>query len=187
MKTITLTITLAEDTIFSEHAATEGGHKSLSYVPGSALLGCAAAKLYRHLTPATAWDLFHSGKVRFTNGYPLSNTGKPSYPAPNNWHHTKEDANQVFIGSKHFFDENKQPKQVRAGFYTEDRVVVSVLRESRMKTAVDPITRMAKDAQLFDYQFIPANYRFRSEIHIDDDIEQNTIENLLKLFMASYC
>lgn len=102
MKTITLTITLAEDTIFSEHAATEGGHKSLSYVPGSALLGCAAAKLYRHLTPATAWDLFHSGKVRFTNGYPLSNTGKPSYPAPNNWHHTKEDANQVFIGSKHF-------------------------------------------------------------------------------------
>ncbi|MCL4555910.1 MAG: hypothetical protein M1572_03360 [Gammaproteobacteria bacterium] len=182
MKTIILTITLAEDTIFSEHAATEGGHKSLSYVPGSTLLGCVAGKLYRQLTPARAWDFFHSGKVRFTNGYPLSNTGKPSYPAPNNWHHTKENANQVFIGSKYFSDENKQPKQVRAGFYTEDRESVAVLRESRMKTAVDPTTRMAKDAQLFDYQFIPANYRFRSEIHIDDDIEQSTIDNLLKLF-----
>lgn len=182
MKTIELTIELKEDTVFSEHAATEGGHKSLNFVPGSTLLGSAAGKLYRQLSHSQAWQVFHSGKVRFTNGYPLSDTEKNSYPAPLCWHHSKEDTDTIYNGTAHFKQANTQPKQVRSGFYTDRLERVKVNLASRMKTAIDPKTRMAKDAQLFDYAYIQAGHRFSATIQIDDDIDPSIIDTLLKHF-----
>jgi CRISPR-associated protein Csx10 len=182
MKTIELTIELKEDTVFSEHAATEGGHKSLHFVPGSTLLGSAAGKLYRQLSHAHAWQVFHSGKIRFTNGYPLSATEKNSYPAPLCWHHSKEDTDTVYNGTAHFKQANTQPKQVRSGFYTDQFELVKVNLASRMKTAIDPKTRMAKDAQLFDYAYIQAGHRFSASIQMDDDIDPNIVDALLKHF-----
>ncbi|MCI4412275.1 MAG: hypothetical protein JHC38_11440 [Thiotrichales bacterium] len=182
MKIIELTIELKEDTVISENAATEGGHKSLNFIPGSTLLGSAASKLYRQLTNVNAWQVFHSGKVRFTNGYPLSPSGQHSYPAPFCWHHSKDDASTIYNGTSHFTQANIQPKQVRSGFYTDDFESVKVSLGSRMKTAIDPKTRMAKDAQLFDYAFIEAGHQFSAIIQIDDDVDQKIVDDLIKHF-----
>jgi CRISPR/Cas system CSM-associated protein Csm3 (group 7 of RAMP superfamily) len=182
MKIIELTIELKEDTVISENAATEGGHKSLNFIPGSTLLGSAASRLYRQFTNANAWQVFHSGKVRFTNGYPLSPSGQQSYPAPFCWHHSKDDASTIYNGTSHFTQANIQPKQVRSGFYTDDFESVKVNLGSRMKTAIDPKTRMAKDAQLFDYAFIEAGHQFSATIQIDDDVDHKIVDDLLKHF-----
>jgi CRISPR/Cas system CSM-associated protein Csm3 (group 7 of RAMP superfamily) len=182
MKIIELTIELKEDTVLSESAATEGGHKSLNFIPGSTLLGSAASKLYRNLSQEHAWQVFHSGKVRFTNGYPLSQSGQHSYPAPFCWHHSKDDAYTIYNGTSHFTQANIQPKQVRSGFYTDDFESVKVSLGSRMKTAIDPKTRMAKDAQLFDYAFIEAGHRFSASIQIDVDVDQKIVDDLIKHF-----
>ena len=74
-----LEITLTSDVIFSASGATTGGHDSLDYLPGSALLGAAVGK---HGFEA---DLFLSGKVRFGDGLPLFSDGRIGWPMPLNF------------------------------------------------------------------------------------------------------
>jgi CRISPR/Cas system CSM-associated protein Csm3 (group 7 of RAMP superfamily) len=184
MKIIQLKIKLTEDTVFSETSATEGGHKSLTYIPGSALLGSTAAKLYKQLTAEEAWLLFHSGSVRFLNGFPMHD-GKCTYPTPLCWFSGKDQTNlnykdKIFVGTEALG--NEQPKQIRSGFYTEDKQRIDIGLSSRMKTAIDPNTRTAKEAQLFDYQFIPAGQTFSASIQCDEHIDSKLIEKLIAHF-----
>lgn len=90
MRTQGIRITLQEDCVFSAGMATEGGHEGLDRIPGQALLGVAAARLYRELSTEEAYTVFHSGRVRFGDGLPAPD-GTPAVPVPLAWHHPKED------------------------------------------------------------------------------------------------
>ena len=79
---MTFIVTLESDAVISETSATAGVHSTLDYLPGAALLGACAASLYDSLAPEESFLVFHSGRVRFGNAYPLAENGAPAIPVP---------------------------------------------------------------------------------------------------------
>ncbi len=182
---IPLLITLEDDIVISTSSATAGGHESLDYIPGSLVFGAAASKLYatfKHQSPSRVWDVFHSGKVRFQNGYPLSTEGYASYPPPLSIHYYKgeepEESHSIYqdalrLGGVSQLDPDKkdrQPEQLRKDYITDHGYRVAVNKAASMKTAIDVDTARAATSQLFGYQAIQAGQRFLSYIELDTDI-----------------
>lgn len=101
----TLTLTPEVRAIFTARAATEGTHASLPCPPGSVLLGWAAAG-GRYDNFSDPFQVFHSGRVRFSNALPILPDGTPAYPMP-----------QILL----------QPKHARGGVVS-DRLVAGAVR-----------------------------------------------------------
>lgn len=185
MSCFALRIELLEDVVASQRSATQGGHRGLDYIPGAMLLGAAAAKLYHTLDTETAYDLFHSGAVRFGNGYPICHDSL-AWPIPNCWHHPKMEpatsggrliasAIQNFQFGNTFTTENGekqiQPKQLRNGFVSMYGDHVSPETDMRMKTAIEPGTGRVAQGQLFGYDSIQAGQAFGAIIEFDPSAE----------------
>ncbi|MDD3610030.1 MAG: hypothetical protein PHI49_09800 [Halothiobacillaceae bacterium] len=186
MKGFTLDITLLDDTLFTQRAASEGTQTGLDFIPGAALLGAAARLLYDRLGDR-AWDVFHSGKVRFGNGLPLID-GTPGYPIPLALHQAKggekgEDVYNFLVdgpeGARRI-EGGRQPQQKRGSYLSLDMRERKIATALRMKTAIDPQTGRAEDAKLFGYAGIPAGARYRARITLDTDLPpelQSALEN----------
>ncbi len=189
MKTLDVVITLQDDCIFSELNATEGAHKALDYIPGGALLGAVAARLYSELDNNQAFDWFHSGKIRFGNAYPLVDD-KRTFPMPTCWHEAKNESaiNGGKIDStkvwrldkceKNTLPKNQQPKQLRAGYVSLDSCVAETHKSFRMKTAIDAEKGRAKESALFGYDALQAGQRFYAQISCDDAMTEADIARL---------
>ncbi len=188
MKGFDLTITLLEDAVFSERTATEGGHRGLPYIPGGALLGVAASRLYRSLkNNQETFTLFHSGKVRFGNGLPLDDVGEIAYPVPFCWHSLKD---ETYVSHGHIEPDKihnlslnteqgeRQFSQLRACFVTLRGDKIEPKKGLRMKTAIDPNTGQARTAALFGYDALEAGSKFRASIEIDDDVDDGLVGRL---------
>ncbi len=172
-------VELLDDAVFSARPATAGAHAGLDCVPGSALLGCAAAALYPRLSMREAWLLFHSGKVRFGNGVPLAPNGQPAWPVPLCLHAPKgaawrEDGRLVAARIRNLArgkrPEGEQWQQLREVRITADGLVHTPARELAMKTAIDPETGRAAESQLYGYEALRAGQRFVAVIEADDDV-----------------
>ena len=186
MKTLHFTARLLADAVISERAATTGGHRTLDYIPGATLLGAAAAQLYKK-NQAASFQLFHSGKVRFGNAYPLSPTNLPTLPVPLCWHLPKgaedsdyKNARNLVHASKEQFDEwdnrGEQQKQLRSGFFSPAGEKVTPSKNYRLKTAIDRTKLgMADEAQLFGYQSLAAGTGWYFSICFDDDLDQQLV------------
>lgn len=186
-----LHIELLDDAVFSERPASAGAHAGLDHVPGSALLGWAASRLYRELDVRDAWLLFHSGKVRFSDGVPLAENGLPAWPAPLSLHAKKGERwrehgralsgrllNLVRAGRP----EGEQLRQLRGVRFTHDGRVHEPDRELTMKTAIDPDTGRAASSQLYGYEALRAGQRFVARIEADDDVPGDLLARLRSLF-----
>lgn len=194
MKTIDLVITLLDDCIFSERNATEGAHQALDYIPGGALLGAAAARLYADLGSQCAFDWFHSGKMRFGNAYPLTTDGQQTFPMPACWHEAKnksaiEDGEIVPAKvwrldkcEKNALPDNQQPKQLRAGYLALSGLLAETHKSFRMKTAIDAETGRAKEGVLFGYDALRAGQRFYAQVSCDDAISDADLIRLKTIF-----
>jgi hypothetical protein len=187
-----LTLTLIDDVVLSQRPATEGGHESLDFIPGAALLGAVAARLYRHCSRDDAYLLFHSCAVRFGDAAPLADD-HPCWPMPLRWHYAKgeeprgEDhrltAEQV--GDPRTLQDgggSVQPKQLRDGFVRNDGLVVQPSRSLRMKTAIDPKTGRIAESQLFGYESISAGQRFATRIEADPGVPAALWEQVARVF-----
>ncbi len=182
MRKAKIKLTLQDDVVFSERAASQGAHACLEYVPGAALLGWTASRLYAQLSPADAWLVFHSGKVRFGDGFPLAGNGLQALPIPLCWHHEKEsdwrqggrilDGNVLNVCHDQA-DANKQLKQLRDGFVTEDGLLHSSAKSLTMKTAINPLTGRAAQAQLFGYEALQAGQVFTALLCADNDVSED--------------
>lgn len=193
MKGFDLYLTLQEDCVFSETSATEGAHKSLDYIPGSALLGAVASRLYASQVDDT-FTLFHFGKVRFGNAYPLAGNGQKTYPVALCWHQAKGETaseNQCMNPQKIWrldmlengeLPDRKQPQQLRAGYVAADGSEAYPKQSFRMKTAIDTTTGRAKEAALFGYESLLAGQAFHARITSDDDISDALLEKLKGVF-----
>lgn len=188
MPTINVNIHLQQPAIISLHSATAGTHQGLDFIPGATLLGHAASRLYTGLDEASAWLLFHSGKVRFGDALPLGSHGQTSLPMPLSWHVDKGQTavNDGYVVSAHVYDPwlvrtagAAQPSPLRSGHVTACGQRISVQRQQTLKTAIDPRRGMAAEGQLFGYEAIAANQHFRATIHADDDVPQALWEQLL--------
>lgn len=185
----TLVITLRDDAVFSRSNATAGAHDTLTRIPGSALLGAAAARLYRQLGAERAFLAFHSGKLRFGDGWPLADDGIVALPAPQCLHRPKEGAwmrdgrieAERVLNFQHAegFENNLQPRQLRDGYLTPDGRWVEPQARHRLKTAIDPTQGRAKEGQLFGYSALQSGQRFAAELHADDDFPDDLLREVL--------
>ena len=177
-------VTLQEDTVISQNAVTTGGHRSLDYLPGSVILGAVAKHLYPALSdksPESAWQVFHSGKVRFGNALPLSKSGLMGYPVPRSWFRDKDDLSddKERIAITNYviedFAEGVQVQQYRGRYTTLDANTDTKLYAPtpvfRMKTAVNPKNGIAAEGQLFGYSSLLSGERFSFRLDADDDID----------------
>ncbi|HFD17049.1 MAG TPA: hypothetical protein ENJ38_12205 [Rhodospirillales bacterium] len=189
-----LEIELLEDCVFSARAATEGGHESLDRIPGAALLGAAAARLYAGLG-TEAFTAFHSGRLRFGDGLPLAPSGAAAWPVPRAWHHPK---NAALTGDDNrlrkdllfnFTIRNEipeqegrriQPKQLRQGHVTGYGEWVRPRRDLRLKTAIEATTGRAAEGQLFGYDALHRGQVFRAWIEADETVDAALFERVVE-------
>ena len=189
-----LEIELLEDCVFSARAATEGGHASVDRIPGAALLGGAAARLYDVLG-TDAFIVFHSGRLRFGDGLPVAPSGATAWPVPMAWHHPK---NAALTGEDDRFRDDVlfnftirdeipaqdgrrvQPKQLRQGYVTGYGERVRPRRDLRLKTAIEATTGRAAEGQLFGYDALYRGQRFRAWIEADDTVDAALFEHVVE-------
>lgn len=193
MRALDLILTLCNDVVASAGPATEGGHESLDYLPGSMLLGAAAARLYRELTRSDAYTLFHSGLVRFGDAVPIRGDGTPGWPMPLCWHKRKgiewAPGAQVARGDvRNFqfgrFRDGGPSTQLRAGHVTVDGRMLSVRKTLRMKTAIDPESGLVAEGQLFGYEAISAGQRFLARVEASSVVSDPLWRRLAAEFQA---
>ncbi|MCX2534787.1 hypothetical protein OQ486_15120 [Plesiomonas shigelloides] len=164
------TLTTLEPVIISRSSATTQ-HQTLDHIPGSALLGAVASKLYPQLSTEDAFTLFHSGECRFSPAYPVvTGSDNPQYgeialPAPASWHTPKGDKNALTNHAARRFarDELTQYQQIRQGFISSARTLqyaADIRTGLTARTALDSDTQRAKEGQLFQYAFIQAEQTF---------------------------
>jgi len=188
MKRIGLAIELLDDAVFSATAATEGGHVGLDRIPGSALLGVAAARLYQELGEV-AFTAFHSGRIRFGDGLPDTAAG-PAWPMPLCWHRDKlkdpvkegrllADRLTNFLHTQRLpGGEERQPKQMRTGYVAADGAYVRPRSATRLKTAIDPATGRVAGGQLFGYQALLRGQSFIATLEADDTVDEALWERI---------
>lgn len=175
--TLGLILTLQDDTLFSESSATEGGLRTLPYVPGASLWGAVAARLYssfkaRNLHHAA----FHQDRLRFLDGLPLAASGYVALPAPAVWQHKKTaDANTLTDDLLNLAargpQEGVQRKSLRNKAIAADGSIVTPRTCSVLKTALEQGTERVRDGQLFAYESLCSGQRFYAEVHADADID----------------
>lgn len=192
LHTQTLKITLLDDCVFSKRAATEGAHETIDRVPGTALLGAAAAQLYAQLTTAESDTVFHSGRFRFCDGLPLS-AGEPAWPVPMCWHHAKDDwprdPESAWLYPTRIYNflhvdaiprcasdgtptaQRTQPKQMRDGYVSAHGRLVRPALNYRMKTAISAQTGRAAESQLFGYSALQRGQTFLARVEADADVD----------------
>jgi hypothetical protein len=192
MRSHAFAIELLEDAVISRRAATLGGHERLDYLPGQTLLGACAARLYGRLGRDQGYLVFHSGKVRFGNAWPLAPDGQPAWPMPLAWHEKKADPathnsarldpEKVFNFQHHQgeFEDGAQPQQLRIGYVDAVGRLHQPVRYLRMKTAIDPDSGRAAEAQLFGYEAIARGTRLGGWIEADQDIDEALFEQITK-------
>lgn len=180
-------ITLLDDVVLSQKTATAGDHKSLDYIPGSAILGAIAARFYNAFDKEAAWKIFHSANVRFCNAYPQIN-GHRSIPMPLAIHSEKtpEKGNEskVYNFTQFHKDERIQYKQTRCGFVVENGLALSnklPQKTSRMRTAIDAHTGAAAKSQLYGYESLDAGQRFVGKILWNDSVNTD-LAKILSIF-----
>lgn len=194
MQRASLKLRLADDIVLSARGATTGGHSSLDYLPGAALLGAAASRLYASLSREDSFIAFHSGKLRFLDALPLAPSGATTRPAPLCWHEKKDhsaihnnmlDGRLVFNLSLADIDVGFQPKQLRDGYVSDHGEIVRPQRTFRMKTAIEEDRNRAVAGQLFGYECLSAGLLLCSAIEADDDVDPGLMEKIAKSLAGS--
>jgi hypothetical protein len=191
----TLWISLIDDCVFSERAATEGAHGTLDRIPGSALLGAAASRLYAALSMDEADAVFHSGRLRFCDGLPADKQF-PAWPVPMCWHHAKsmkpqgdvlapQDVHNFLhidaIPKANPAEGNEQAKQLREGYVSQSGRWIKPKRNYRMKTAIAPESGRAVDAQLFGYSALERGQAFVAHIEADADFDEQLFSRVAQV------
>ncbi|NLI30983.1 MAG: hypothetical protein GX423_13030 [Nitrospiraceae bacterium] len=187
MMYIPFRITLLSDASFSDRARTAGGHETRPYIPGSALLGACAARLYRDLSADDAFTVFHSGKVRFMNAYPVAFSGEASsvaeeetVPMPFSLHRQKGVEHAPALNFIRFTpdelqemtDKGIQHQQIRRGFLGLQGSEVGTKTTYRLKTAIDrAMGGRAAEGQLYGYEALEGGTVWHGAICFDDDVQ----------------
>ncbi len=173
--------TLLSDIILSEQSATEGTQRTLDYIPGNVFLGIVAGKTYAELgMNEMTMLLFHSGKIRFGDAYPMkSNTRAIRVPA--SWQVIKGESlnEQVYISHEipetGLRDEEGNPlvyKQCRSEFIvkTEETHFTKISQGTNfaIKSAYDKNFRRSKDKQMYGYQSLEQGIELCFQVYFAD-------------------
>lgn len=172
--------------IISQTPATLGIHKGLDYIPGSSILGAIAAQIYDQFEKTDlSWEIFHSGKVKFSDAYIAQTLGEKftiCNPTPLSWHIPKGETlyqvDQLNPNIENHIHENEDQdspitqKQCRAGYISPNGLKVQVKQGSSTKTAINKNTETVDESQLFSYNYIHAGQHFIGWIETEQEVEQ---------------
>ncbi|MBQ1872898.1 MAG: hypothetical protein II152_03960 [Succinivibrionaceae bacterium] len=183
MEKLQFRCTLLSDVVLSASPATQGGGRTLDFIPGNAFLGMAAASLYKKEDEHT-WLLFHSSHVRFGDAHP-SRDGIRGLHIPAAIYYPKYPRQQKpGDGTEHYViyrtdtddaDIRKmQLKQCRSGYFVfdDEKRIASPVRAEKaaaIKSAYDSVHRRSKDEQMFTYQALRKGLVMYFGIELDDD------------------
>ena len=158
-KTLKFKCTLESDIVLSQTSSSEGNQKTLDFIPGNNFLGIVAKELYVDGS-AESLELFHSGKVRFSDAHPSINgirglkvPASMYYPKLSSAH--KECYIHHLVHHDDIATKDKQLKQCREGFYSFDAskgIFVDTQKNFTIKSAYDSQKRRSRDHQMFGYE-----------------------------------
>ena len=185
-------IKLNSDCILKSISANEGVPESLSFIPGSLILGIVAQKYNDFNNP---FDIFHSSKVKFGNAL-ISLDDKPSLKAPLSWHYPKDaEKNSKIIGAHLVkgYEEleknlnNKQPKQIREDYIdVEFKKIYTPDYNFQLKSAFDANLGRSLDASMFAYETLKEGTEYIFEIAFDSSISSSDIEAVERILIGSH-
>ncbi len=166
--------------ILNTSGATEGELDTLTYVPGSNFLGIAARSYDAY--GDQAFTVFHSGKVRFGNAYPLTQDGRQALPCPASWFIPK---GETLASCDHILttpeerqkvQADKQPKQLRGDYFVPDTTTPALLdahavvKSFAIKSAYDSDRRRSEDAKMFGFTSLNAGTDWTFTVDFDPDV-----------------
>lgn len=177
MEKLQFRCTLKSDVVLSASPATQGGGRTLDFIPGNAFLGIAASSLYDKEDEHT-WLLFHSSQVRFGDAHPsLEGRRGLHVPAALFYPKLKSVTEECYVRYKTPETEavkDMQLKQCRSGYYAFDDAAhtASLVKTSlglAIKSAYDSERRRSRDEQMFTYQSLRKGLVMYFEVELDDD------------------
>ena len=179
-------LTTIDPVILSQSTATTNNHQGLDYIPGSAMLGLVANKIYASLAEQDSWQIFHSGAVQFGNAY-ADIEGEVCLPLPASWHYEKGQSTakdgqlspDVVNHASGDIDITKQYKQCRTGYVSRSGLMASIKQGMVTKTALER-TGSVKDGSLYSYTYIDKDQHFIGAIECFDDAQRQMIAQALE-------
>ncbi len=191
MITLKFKCILLSDIIINQKAATEATNTTLDFIPGNIFLGIVASH-YNDFGDK-AIEVFHSGKVRFGDAHPVSNSQykKRSLRVPASMFYPKQKGIAGGCYIRHFYHREKdhdnkglpqQLKQCRLGFYSfsYDKGYPAITEKTfAIKSAYDTAKRRSKDNMMYGYESLQAGAAFLFEIEIEDGKLASMIRDIL--------
>ena len=180
------------DVVLNADTATEGNRDVLDFIPGSNFLGIAAKSYSEFLKEGLAFDIFHSGKVRFGDAH-LSQGDLRSLKKPAAWFMEKKDKNdackkKIYVHHKippekvkYFHNNGVQLKQVRTGYFVHNQDLLELSAETSfaIKSAYDSSRRKSEDEQLYGYNSIRKGAEWIFSVQSDETILLEKVSSML--------
>ncbi|MGN0878187.1 MAG: hypothetical protein ACI4WT_01875 [Oligosphaeraceae bacterium] len=165
--------------ILNTSGATEGELDTLTYVPGSNFLGIAARRYDDY--GDQAFTVFHSGKVRFGNAFPLTQDGRQALPCPASWFipkgETLASCDRILTTpeERQRVQADKQPKQLRGDYFVPDATPAlldahAIVKSFAIKSAYDSDLRRSEDAKMFGFTSLNAGTDWTFTVDFDPDV-----------------
>ena len=182
MPTLYLRLTLETDVALTAESGTLGGHETLTYIPGAALLGAVAAALYPPTStdrppPDDAVRMFHSGAVRFGMARPAVD-GMPALPMPLCLHSVKNQEGPLQNLAVNDRVAGTQYVQRREGGLTPDGALVQPTRRYSLRTSIGSDGR-AREGFLYGIETLEAGTVLCARVDADDENDLRLAESAL--------
>ncbi|EIM72572.1 hypothetical protein A3SI_19651 [Nitritalea halalkaliphila LW7] len=192
MNTYNFTCTLLSEVVLNASLATEGNMSSLDYIPGSNFLGIAASHLYKDRDSSEAYQLFHSGEVKFGDARVASNACQPTYQVPFSFYQEKGEDNliQSCVYLHHLLSSDNYPlnqsgarnqlRQSRSGYLTIKSVLANkVAKRFSLKSAYDREKRTSLTGAMFGFEAIAKGTVFIFSVMAEDQALLDRVAEVL--------
>lgn len=189
MKKYQYKCTLLTDVVITSMAATEGYKESLDYIPGSKFLGIAAGKLYNEQNEQKTLDIFHNGKVKFSDATLMLND-EPLLKVPFSWYHEKGESllsklyiHHLISGVEHenLREQKVQLKQARNGYFSlTQNKFITIDQDFSLKSAHDAENRKSKDGQMFGYFSLKKGSTWAFSVVDENGIYSDEIKSVIQ-------
>lgn len=176
-----LLLELLEDIIISADSTSQCKHRCLDYIPGSKLLGVAAAELFKKT--GFGADIFLSGRLRFGPGLLLAEDKNiPAFPMPLSFYTDKaHHPSDIQVLNGLFPDEFPETPvvQLRSGEVVFDGNVGEChtpVKNRCLKSARDRDNfGTAVENQLFNFESLGKGQKYLFPIWADKDVAEETV------------
>ena len=193
-------VTLLSDVAVGSGNTFQGTIESMDYLPGNLFLGTAAARIYAEsaYSERETFTLFHEGRVRFSDAWPLAPSNEPAWPMPRCWRRIKyqpyqtvdQKDNSYLISGRivNLLDQAKPRtvKSLNGGYVSRHGEHVTPTIRMRLKTAIDSKSGRSAEARLFSYSSLDRGQRFvffidaDADANADADVDERLFQRLVR-------